>query len=95
MQVKFEHVWPTPVDMVLLKSKLRSEWVQLKPISVQEMDFYLGRVPEWHIELKFLKKPGDYLLARSHDNKLRLSVKSNEPGNLAVHFPTEFCQTKQ
>lgn len=39
--------------------------------------------------------PGDYLLARGHDNKLHLSVKSNEPGNPTVHFPIEFCQTKQ
>ncbi|VDO11110.1 unnamed protein product [Brugia timori] len=64
-------------------------------MSVQEIDFYLGRVPEWYIELKLLKKPGDYLLARGHDNKLRLSVKSNEPGNPAIHFPIEFRQTKQ
>ncbi|EFO26057.1 hypothetical protein LOAG_02420 [Loa loa] len=88
-------MWPTPADMALLKGKPRSEWVQPEPMSVQEIDFYLGRVPEWYIEQKFLKKPGDYLLARGHDNKLRLSVKSNEPGNPAVHFPIEFCQTKQ
>ncbi|VIP00129.1 Uncharacterized protein BM_BM8780 [Brugia malayi] len=94
-KVKCVHMWPTPVDMALLKGKPRSEWVQPEPMSVQEIDFYLGRVPEWYIELKLLKKPGDYLLARGHDNKLRLSVKSNEPGNPAIHFPIEFRQTKQ
>uniref|UniRef100_A0A0R3RHK6 Protein kinase domain-containing protein n=1 Tax=Elaeophora elaphi TaxID=1147741 RepID=A0A0R3RHK6_9BILA len=88
-------MWPTPADMALLKGKPRSEWVQPEPLSVQQIDFYLGRVPEWYIEQKFLKKPGDYLLARGHNNKLRLSIKSNEPGNPAVHLPIEFCQTKQ
>uniref|UniRef100_A0A915PRY1 Protein kinase domain-containing protein n=1 Tax=Setaria digitata TaxID=48799 RepID=A0A915PRY1_9BILA len=93
--IKCEHMWPTPADMALLKGKPRSEWIPPEPISVQQIDFYLGRVPEWYIEQKFLKKPGDYLLARGHDNKLRLSVKSNEPGYPAIHFPIEFCQTKQ
>lgn len=51
-------MWPTPLDMVALKGKPRSEWVRPEPISVQEIDFYLGRVPEWYIEEKFLKKPG-------------------------------------
>ncbi|VBB26558.1 unnamed protein product [Acanthocheilonema viteae] len=88
-------MWPTPSDMALLKGKPYSEWVQPEPLSVQQIDFYLGRVPEWYIEQKFLKKPGDYLLARGHNNKLRLSIKSHEPGNPAVHLPIEFCQTKQ
>ncbi|CAG9529644.1 unnamed protein product [Cercopithifilaria johnstoni] len=88
-------MWPTPADMVLLKGKPHSEWVQPEPLSVQQIDFYLGRIPEWYIEQKFLKKPGDYLLARGHNNKLRLSIKSHEPGNPAVHLPIEFCQTKQ
>ncbi|VDN24004.1 unnamed protein product [Gongylonema pulchrum] len=88
-------MWPTPADMVLLKGKPRSEWVRPEPATVQEIDFYLGRVPEWYIEEKFLKNPGDFLLARGHDNKLRLSVKSNEKGNPVAHFRIEFCQTGQ
>ncbi|VDN03050.1 unnamed protein product [Thelazia callipaeda] len=92
---KCEHMWPTAADMVLLKGKPRKEWQQPEPISVQQIDFYLGRIPQWYIEEKFLKNPGDYLLARGHDNKLCLSIKSNEAGNPAVHLPIEFCQTKQ
>lgn len=58
MQIKCEHMWPTPADMALLKGKPRSEWIRPEPMSVQQIDFYLGRVPEWYIEQKFLKKPG-------------------------------------
>lgn len=46
--------------MALLKNKPHSEWIQPEPLSVQQIDFYLGRVPEWYIEQKFLKKPGTH-----------------------------------
>uniref|UniRef100_A0A914ZE26 Protein kinase domain-containing protein n=1 Tax=Parascaris univalens TaxID=6257 RepID=A0A914ZE26_PARUN len=93
---KCEHTWPTPADIAGLKGKPRSQWVRPEPQSMQEIDCYFGRIPQWYIEEKFLKEPGEFLLSRGHDNKLRLSVKSNEqPDYPCVHLPIEFAQTHQ
>lgn len=63
-------MWPTPADMALLKGKPHSEWVQPEPLSVQQIDFYLGRVPEWYIEQKFLKNPGIFFPDRSKNTSI-------------------------
>ncbi|KHN82292.1 Tyrosine-protein kinase FRK [Toxocara canis] len=93
---KCEHAWPTPADIAKLKGKPRSQWVRPEPQTIQDIDCYFGRIPQWYIEEKLLKEPGEFLLSRGHDNKLRLSVKSNEqPDYPCVHLPIEFTQTNQ
>uniref|UniRef100_A0A0M3JXJ2 Non-specific protein-tyrosine kinase n=1 Tax=Anisakis simplex TaxID=6269 RepID=A0A0M3JXJ2_ANISI len=93
---KCEHRWPTPTDIQKLKGKPRSQWIRPEPQHLRDIDCYFGRLPQWYIEEKLLKEPGEFLLSRGHDNKLRLSIKSNEqPDYPCVHLPIEFVQTNQ
>lgn len=61
-QPSCEHAWPTASDMESLRNKPRSEWVKPTPITVQDIEFYFGKVPTWYIETKFLKHPGNISL---------------------------------
>uniref|UniRef100_A0A0M3HKB4 INCENP_ARK-bind domain-containing protein n=1 Tax=Ascaris lumbricoides TaxID=6252 RepID=A0A0M3HKB4_ASCLU len=56
---KCEHTWPTPADIAGLKGKPRSQWVRPEPQTMQEIDCYFGRIPQWYIEEKLLKEPGE------------------------------------
>ncbi|KAK0406938.1 hypothetical protein QR680_018901 [Steinernema hermaphroditum] len=90
---KCEHAWPTAADMEALKDTPKP-WKRPMPAQ-NEIEWYYSRMPTWFIEEKMLRNPGDFLVSRDHSNKMRLSVKTNEPNNPIYHHPIEFTITRQ
>uniref|UniRef100_A0AC35EWH2 Tyrosine-protein kinase n=1 Tax=Panagrolaimus sp. PS1159 TaxID=55785 RepID=A0AC35EWH2_9BILA len=90
---KCVHMWPTPSDIEKLKATPKP-WSIPQVRQTQNLEYFLGRVPQWYIEEKFLKNPGDFLVSRDPTNKFILSVKTKEPGNPCAHFIVEFTETQ-
>uniref|UniRef100_A0AC34FHP1 Tyrosine-protein kinase n=1 Tax=Panagrolaimus sp. ES5 TaxID=591445 RepID=A0AC34FHP1_9BILA len=90
---KCVHMWPTPADIDKLKSTPKP-WSIPQVRQTQNLEYFLGRVPQWYIEEKFLKNPGDFLVSRDPTNKFILSVKTKESGNPFAHFVVEFTETQ-
>ncbi|MFH4975439.1 hypothetical protein AB6A40_002148 [Gnathostoma spinigerum] len=87
-------MWPTPADLASLKGKPQP-WKRPRPARIQEIDYFFGKIPQWFVEKKLLREPGDYLLWKNHEGKLFLSVKTLEKPNYPpAHFQIEFTVTK-
>uniref|UniRef100_A0A7E4WE11 Protein kinase domain-containing protein n=1 Tax=Panagrellus redivivus TaxID=6233 RepID=A0A7E4WE11_PANRE len=90
---KCVHMWPTPADLEKLKDTPKP-WSIPHQRQTQNLEYFLGRMPQWYIEEKFLKHPGDFTISRDAYNKYILSVKTKEPGNPCAHFVIEFAETQ-
>uniref|UniRef100_A0AC34RCX7 Protein kinase domain-containing protein n=1 Tax=Panagrolaimus sp. JU765 TaxID=591449 RepID=A0AC34RCX7_9BILA len=87
------HMWPTPSDIAKLKDTPRP-WSYPKIRQTQNLEYFVGRLPQWYIEEKFLRFPGDFCISRDAMFRYILSVKTKEPGNPCAHFVIEFVETQ-